>query len=211
VKRGDPVGQAHQSHWDGVHERDATQLSWYQSHAAVSVELIGALGVPLDAAVIDVGGGASRLVDGLVAGGFTDVSVLDVSVPALDVARRRLGPAARNVRWLHEDLLSWEPTRQYGLWHDRAFFHFLVDPSDQCYYRDLLSRALAPGAGLVIATFAAHGPTYCSGLPVARYELQDLLTMLGGDLQLVATRREEHTTPNGAIQPFTWLAARKPR
>lgn len=209
MKRGDPVAQEHQSHWDEVHDKDATQLSWYQTHAAVSLELISALGVPLDAAVIDVGGGTSSLVDGLVAGGFTDVSVLDVSPPAIEVARHRLGPAARDVRWLHEDLLSWEPTRLYGLWHDRAVFHFLVDPADQTHYRRLLGRALAPGAALVIATFAAGGPTWCSGLSVARYEPEDLLTVLGGDLQLVATRREEHTTPTGAVQPFTWLAARK--
>ena len=208
MRHEDSDAKRHQMHWDGVNDREPTQLSWYQPHPTMSMELITALGVGVDAAVIDVGGGASTLVDGLVAGGFTDVSVLDVSPGALDTARRRLAASAQKVQWLHQDLLSWKPTRGYDLWHDRAVFHFLVDQDDQRQYGRVLRRAIAPGGAIVIATFAADGPTHCSGLPVARYGSENLLAALRDDVELVATQREEHTTPAGTVQPFTWLAFR---
>jgi SAM-dependent methyltransferase len=174
----------------------------------VSLEIITALGVGAGSAVIDVGGGASRLVDELLSAGFTDLSVLDVSQAALDIARRRLGVLSQSVRWLHEDVLTWEPTRRYDLWHDRAVFHFLVDQDDQAHYLYLLRRGLAPGGGLVMATFAADGPTFCSGLPTARYGPEELFAALGDAFEPVAIRREEHITPAGTMQPFSWLAAR---
>lgn len=169
--------------------------------------LIERLDVAPDAAVIDVGGGASLLVDRLVARGFTDVSVLDVSEAALCAGRRRVG-AATGVTWLHEDLLSWSPPRRYGLWHDRAVFHFLTEAVDRDRYLRNLKTALEPGGGLIIATFAQDGPEYCSGLPVARYGAQDVLDLLGEDFRIIETRRELHSTPGGVTQPFTWLAAR---
>jgi SAM-dependent methyltransferase len=194
-------------HWDAVYGgRTPAGVSWYQPQPSVSLDLIEVLGLPLDTAVLDVGGGASTLVDVLVERGFSDVSVLDVSATALELARRRLG-AASSVHWLHEDLLVWQPARRYGLWHDRAVFHFLVEPEQSGRYLDLLREAVHPGGYVILATFAPDGPQSCSGLPVARYGADDLARVLDG-FEVVATRGEQHTTPAGVVQPFTWMAAR---
>jgi SAM-dependent methyltransferase len=195
-------------HWDSAYrDRGVAGVSWFQSEPALSLELIERLGVAPDAAVMDVGGGASSLVDHLVDRGFTDISVLDISQAALEDARLRVGEIAA-VRWLHEDLLSWNPARRYGLWHDRAVFHFLTEEADRDRYLDCLGSGIEPGGGLIIATFAEDGPEYCSGLRVARYSAQDLLNLLGPEFQAVAVRRELHMTPGGVVQPFTWVAAR---
>jgi trans-aconitate methyltransferase len=180
-------------------------VSWYQSAPRVSLELIETLGIDRDAAVIDVGGGASNLVDHLVEQGFRDVSVLDVSAVALAEGRRRLGDEAP-VAWLREDLLGWEPTRRFDLWHDRAVFHFLVSPDDRERYLRILRSAIRDTGFVVLGTFAPDGPERCSGLPVTRYSVEDLAHLLR--LDVLVTRREEHTTPGGAIQPFTWVAGR---
>jgi SAM-dependent methyltransferase len=201
-------------HWDTIYGRQTPAgVSWYQSQPSVSLELIEVLGLPLDTAVLDVGGGASTLVDALVERAFSDVSVLDVSATALELARRRLGAApigtASSVHWLHEDLLVWQPARRYGLWHDRAVLHFLVEPEERDRYVKLLCEAVHPGGCVIIATFAPDGPESCSGLPVARYGADDLARVLDG-FEVVATRREQHTTPVGVVQPFTWIVARSP-
>jgi trans-aconitate methyltransferase len=182
-------------------------VSWYQSEPAVSLELIRSLGVDRGSPVVDVGGGASPLVDRLLEAGYTDVSVLDLSDVALDEARRRVGEDAP-VSWLREDVLEWRPARRYGLWHDRAVFHFLVDEADRARYLEVLSGALEAGGAVVIATFADDGPQHCSGLPVARYSEGALVRLLGERLVPVDTRRETHLTPAGVPQPFTWVAAR---
>ena len=172
------------------------------------MELIEALGISVDSAVIDVGGGASVLVDRLVGSGWRDVSVLDISNTALDAARERLGSNAP-VTWIHQDLLKWRPEQHYGLWHDRAVFHFLVDETERDQYMSLLRRAVTPGGSVIIATFAANGPEYCSGLPVARYSVADLASILiTNGLEVVESRDQEHTTPSGAVQGFTWVAAK---
>jgi trans-aconitate methyltransferase len=199
-------------HWDTVYEqRGAEGVSWYQPVASTSLELIDALDVPRDAAVVDVGGGASPLTAGLVERGFTDVSVLDVSKSALDTARERLGPESP-VTWLHEDVLGWRPHRRFDLWHDRAVFHFLTDADDRARYLAVLGSAIRPGGAVVLATFAPDGPEYCSGLPVARHSARQLADALGSvvgrDFRAVHVRREEHTTPAGAVQVFTWVAGR---
>ncbi|MQA84434.1 MAG: methyltransferase domain-containing protein [Streptosporangiales bacterium] len=195
-------------HWDTVYESRGTEgVSWYQPAASVSLELIDVLDVPRHTAVVDVGGGASRLADGLVERGFTDISVLDVSKSALDAARGRLDPDAP-VTWLHEDVLDWRPGRRFGLWHDRAVFHFLTEPEHQAGYLAVLRSAIRPGGAVVLATFAPDGPEYCSGLPVARYSARQLAETLGEDFRTVGVRREEHTTPTGAVQAFTWVAGR---
>jgi trans-aconitate methyltransferase len=167
--------------------------------------LIESLDLDVATPVVDVGGGASVLVDRLLGVGFTDISVLDVSQVALNAGRRRLGNTP-SVRWLHVDLLSWTPARRYGLWHDRAVFHFLTDEDDQRVYLESMRSALTPGGSLVLGTFADDGPDHCSGLPVARYSVGQLLTRLGGRFDLAASRRELHATPGGAVQPFTWIA-----
>jgi trans-aconitate methyltransferase len=182
-------------------------VSWYQDAPSLSLKLIEALGIGHDAAVIDVGGGASVLAEHLVARGFVDVSVLDISAAALAEARRGLGDAAP-VSWLHEDLLAWRPERRFDLWHDRAVFHFLVTSDDRSKYLQTLHSAIGVEGFIVLATFAPDGPEFCSGLPVACYSVADLAHLLGAGFELLETRREEHITPQGVMQPFTWVAGR---
>jgi hypothetical protein len=178
------------THWDTIYETvEANAVSWYQSEPLLSLELIQLLGI-----------------DSLLSTGFTDLTVLDISRAALLASRQRVGHDAP-VTWLAENLLTWEPTRTYELWHDRAVFHFLSG-SEVEDYRNIIRRALSPGGAVIVATFAADGPEYCSGLPVGRYSPRDLAAVLGADFDIVEERREEHHTPGGAIQPFTWVAAR---
>jgi SAM-dependent methyltransferase len=199
----------HEAHWNSVYQgRGAPELSWYQPYPSTSVRLIRQLGLPKDAAVVDIGAGTSSLVDVLLADGFSDVSVLEVSGVALDALRARLGLDSP-VTFLHHDVLRWQPERRYDLWHDRAVFHFLVKEPDRARYLDSLRRALGPGGLFIVATFAPDGPEHCSGLPVARYSPESLSNLLGGDFEVVEQAREEHVTPAGTVQPFTWLAARR--
>jgi SAM-dependent methyltransferase len=197
--------QRDRGHWDAVYERNqADAVSWFQTDPAVSLHLIEAAAVSLDASLIDVGGGASLLVDRLVGRGFADVGVLDVAEPALAVARDRLGDAAAGVEWIVADLLAWVPARRYALWHDRAVFHFLTDPADRDRYRQVLEAALDEGGHVVVGAFADDGPEQCSGLPTARYDAEALARQFPA-LRVVEQRREEHHTPWGSVQPFTWL------
>jgi hypothetical protein len=201
-------GRRRRQHWDAAYrDRGATGVSWFQPVASVSEELIRRLAVPPDAAIIDVGGGASILVDDLLSQGFRDLTVLDVSTVALDTVSDRL-PVDAPVTLLHADLLSWKPDRRYDVWHDRAVLHFLVDDADRATYRETLERALRRGGYALIGTFASDGPEYCSGLPVRRCSVDDLVGLLGPECEVLAERREEHVTPGGVIQPFTWVAAR---
>jgi trans-aconitate methyltransferase len=174
----------------------------------MSLELIERLDVGRSEPVVDVGGGTSALAGRLLGRGFSDVTVLDLSASALTSARTSLGALADRVAWLEQDVLDWSPPRRYGLWHDRAVFHFLLDPSDRRQYVARLREALLPHGALVIGTFAPDGPDRCSGLPVARYSASELIAALGEGFTLVAARREEHRTPRGTIQPFTWVALR---
>ncbi|MGA7987380.1 MAG: class I SAM-dependent methyltransferase [Candidatus Dormiibacterota bacterium] len=193
-------------HWDRRYSGSGpTGVSWYQPEPAMSLALIDRLSVPKEAPVIDVGGGASLLVDRLLARGYTDLTVLDVSSTALAIARERLGDAAP-VRWLREDILTWQPERRYGLWHDRAVFHFLTHAADQATYLTKMRQAIGDSGALIIATFASDGPERCSDLPVARYDASDLERLLDG-FTVVEAGREEHVTPGGVVQPFTWVAA----
>jgi trans-aconitate methyltransferase len=170
------------------------------------LELIEAMEIPREAAVIDVGGGASTLVDHLWERGFRDLTVLDISASALDEVRGRLGASA--VRRLHEDVLEWQPDRRYDLWHDRAVFHFLVDETDRRGYVETLHSALNPGGALVLGTFAPDGPEVCSGLPVRRYSADDLSHLLGATFEPLQRRHEIHVTPGAVRQPFMWIAGR---
>jgi SAM-dependent methyltransferase len=197
------------SHWDSAHRGPEEQLSWYQPTPDFSLELIERLAVDRHTAVIDVGGGTSHLADELLQRRFGDVTVLDISAASLEITRRRLGSRADLVQWIHADLLAWQPPRAYGLWHDRAVFHFLTEPSEKQHYRQLLALSLDPAGTVIVSTFAGDGPSHCSGLPVSRYEPEELIEALDGGLHLVAAEREEHRTPTGEIQPFTWIAARR--
>jgi SAM-dependent methyltransferase len=157
--------------------------------------------------VLDVGGGASLLADNLVRRGFSDVTVLDISGYALDASRRRMGTGA-NVTFVQADLLAWRPSRSYDLWHDRAAFHFLVADEDRETYVRTLREAVAPGGLVILATFAPDGPPTCSGRPVLRYSIDGLTTILGETFDRLESLREEHITPGGSIQPFSWVAGR---
>jgi SAM-dependent methyltransferase len=197
-------------HWDGVYDRSAaTAVSWYQTEPTVSLELLAEVGVAGGSRVVDVGGGASELADRLLDRGVA-VTVLDVAEAALRTSAERLGDRADRVTWVVQDLLSWTPSDQHDVWHDRAVFHFLTDPADRDRYRQVLDRALRPGGDLVIGTFAEDGPTTCSGLTVARYSTAELAAQFPS-YDVVASRREEHHTPGDAVQPFTWLVLRKRR
>lgn len=199
-------------HWDERYRRSpADALSWYEATPLTSLELIGALGTPLDASVVDVGGGESHLVDHLLNLNFTDLTVVDISAGALDASRRRLGDAAgERVSWRHQDIRTWQPLRQWDVWHDRAVFHFMIDPADRAGYLAALGEGLAPGGSVILGTFASDGPESCSGLPVARYGPDDLVVALEEvrRFDVVVACRREHTTPWGVMQPFSWLAAR---
>jgi SAM-dependent methyltransferase len=204
-----PDADQRATHWEAVYEANSPDaVSWYQSEPTVSLELIDALGVDPNAAVIDVGGGASVLVDRLLTRGFTDVSVLDISEAALRTSRHRVGDDSDEVHWIVGDLLAWEPPRRYGLWHDRAVLHFLMG-GDVETYRATVERAVAPGGSVVLGTFAPDGPERCSGLPVTRYSTEGLAAVLGDGFEVVEHRREVHRTPGRTEQPFTWIAARR--
>ena len=196
------------THWDGIYERTkAEAVGWYQSEPVVSLSLVESLGIAPEAGVVDVGGGASTLVDRLVSKGFSDLTVLDVSPAALQAPRQRVGPDAPVV-WQVGDILEWKPTRSYDLWHDRAVFHFLSG-SEIEEYRCVLHRALAPGGALIMATFAPDAPARCSGLPVTRYSPDDLRGTLDAEFEIMEQRREVHTTPGGVAQAFTWIGCRR--
>jgi SAM-dependent methyltransferase len=197
-------------HWDRVfEERGPTGVSWYERSPRMSLEMIGLTGAGPQEAVLDVGGGASPLAGALLAGGFADVTVLDLSEVALRASRARLGSIGARVLWLNADVLDWMPDRTYGLWHDRAAFHFLVDAEDRERYLTTARSALRPGGHAVVGTFAEDGPSTCSGLPVARYDAQALADVFGAGFALVGARRQEHRTPGGSVQSLTWVAMRR--
>ena len=192
-------------HWQTVYETKApTDVSWYQPVPQRSLALIQSTGLPPDAAILDVGGGASTLVDHLLAAGFSDITVLDVAPAALEAAKVRLGAAGAPVQMIAADVTAWQPSRRYDLWHDRAVFHFLIDVALREQYLNVLKVALAPGGYLVMATFGPQGPMRCSGLDVRRYSAAELSAVLGPAFRLVTSDIEEHTTPSGNIQQFIY-------
>jgi hypothetical protein len=177
----------------------------------MSLQMLDAAGVCATDSVLDVGGGASPLAGVLLDRGFADITVLDISAMSLRYARQRLGPKAERVRWLATDVLTWRPERQYQVWHDRAVFHFLTDSQERRQYLRVLHACTALGSTAVFGCFAPDGPRQCSGLPVIGYAPQDLAGQLGSTWMLVTQAREEHVTPWGATQPFTWSAFRRQR
>jgi SAM-dependent methyltransferase len=198
------------NHWENVYSsKGENQVSWFQETPAPSLELIALAGAIRSSAIIDIGGGASRLADCLVSQGYENVTVLDLSAAALAAARARMGDKAARVTWIAADVTIWEPSRTYDIWHDRAAFHFLNDPKDQAAYVARLRRALRPGGHAIIGTFALDGPERCSGLPVSRYDANSLAATLGGGFELIDTRRHEHTTPWGATQKFQFSTFRR--
>jgi SAM-dependent methyltransferase len=198
-----------QAHWENVYStKGEAEVSWYEDTPELSLDLLREAGLTASMSVIDIGGGASHLVDALVAMGQAHVSVLDLSAAALKTAQSRLADAER-VSWFVSDITAWTPDQPYDLWHDRAAFHFLTAPQDQQAYVRVLTQALKPGGKAIIGTFAPDGPEKCSGLPIARYDAETLQAVLGPQFSLVATRQHEHATPWGAVQKFQFSTFEK--
>ncbi len=192
-------------HWEKVYQnKGEDETSWFQPKPETSLALIQATGEPADAPFIDVGGGASRLVDHLLDQGWANLSVLDISPSALATSRARLGHRADRVNWLEEDLLGAELPGSWRVWHDRAVFHFLTQAADRARYIKQLRKHLEPGSHLIIATFSPEGPEACSGLPVQRYSSEQLKQTLGSDFHLQDSIREDHHTPAGKTQSFVY-------
>lgn len=201
---------AKRDHWNAVYDKKGSEtVSWYRPHLDLSLEFIERSRVPLDAAILDVGGGASTLVDDLVSHGFTRVSVLDLSASAIDIARERLGPRADGVRWIVGDVtqVALEPGA-YDLWHDRAVFHFLREADERRRYVQQVLRALKPGGYAIVATFGPEGPEKCSGLEVARYSADEIHAEFGGAFEKIDSRTEVHETPWGSEQQFVYCYCR---
>jgi len=199
-----------QTHWDNIYaQRQPAELAWYQAHPETSLRLIAASGVGKDAALIDIGGGASLLVDKLVEAGYAEVTVLDISAAAIAAAQMRLGARAEAVRWLTQDVIAFAPPEKYALWHDRAVFHFLTEAADRQVYLAAAASALDGGGQMIIATFAPDGPEKCSGLPVVRYDAQSLAKEAGEPFELLESCGETHVTPGGVKQSFSYCRFRR--
>jgi ubiquinone/menaquinone biosynthesis C-methylase UbiE len=168
------------------------------------LELIGAVALPKDARIVDIGGGASTLVDHLLGQGFTRLTVVDISGAALEAARSRLGRRGEAVRWLVADARQLDVGEPVDLWHDRAVFHFLTTSTDQDAYLSVLRKTLRPGGHLMIATFGLRGPEKCSRLPVERYDADKLLRRLGVGFEQRLVLERQHVTPSGTTQVFTY-------
>jgi SAM-dependent methyltransferase len=197
-------------HWEAVYRsRRPTEVSWYQAEAALSTRLIRQFVTAHDAPIIDVGGGASVLVAELAAAGYTDLTVLDLSLAAITAAQARLGAAGGKIRWMEADILNAAlPAGGFSFWHDRAVFHFLTDPSDRARYVTQVRLAVRPGGHVLVATFAEDGPTRCSGLEVVRYSPAALHSQFGPGFTFLRAEREEHHTPSGGTQAFTYCLCR---
>ena len=192
------------THWDKIYKTNSPEsVSWYRAHLETSLALIERAGVARSASIIDIGGGESTFVDDLLLRGYKNLTVLDISQTAIDVTKKRLGPAAEKVLWLVGDILeiSLEP-RAYDLWHDRAVFHFLTDPEQRIAYVRRVTRAVKPGGHVIVSTFGPEGPAKCSGLEVMRYGAESLHGEFGGRFRLVESSKELHQTPRGATQQF---------
>ena len=197
-------------HWENVYRhKEPTALSWYQPEPTVSLELIGRIAPALDSSIIDVGGGASTLVDGLLGAGYHDVTVLDLSGAALAAAHARLGTRASQVKWLEADVLAAPlAPATYDVWHDRAVFHFLTDPRERAAYVAAAHAAVRPGGHVIVASFALDGPARCSGLDVVRYSPESMHSQFGPEFRLLASVRDEHHTPSGKTQAFVYCLCR---
>ena len=198
------------AYWDEVYRRTPpTRLSWYQAEASVSSRLVQHVAPDHSASIIDVGAGESGLINDLASAGYRNLTVLDVSGEALAYSRSHLTLDDVAVRWIEADVLNASlPAASFDVWHDRAAFHFLLSPADRERYMAQVRGALRPGGHLIVATFAADGPSRCSGLDVARYAPNELLAEFGADFELLEHEREEHITPAGVIQAFEYCVCR---
>jgi len=198
------------THWQNVYQsKGEQQVSWTQPNPEPSLGLIEKFASGKQASIIDIGGGASRLVDALRERGFEDLTVLDLSDAALQKAKDRLGAPGATIQWIAADITSWQPPHSFDIWHDRAAFHFLVGPDDRAAYLDRLRKGVRHGGHAIIATFALDGPEKCSGLPVQRYDPESLSRAVGPSFELIEHQGHRHTTPWGAVQSFQFSVLRR--
>lgn len=193
-------------HWDRVYSsKSPTQQSWFRPHLDTSLAFIRRAAPDLSTPILDVGAGDSTLADDLLAAGYTNLTLVDISQQALERTRARLGGGAAYVTFLAADLLTAAlPPQRFGLWHDRAVFHFLTSPADRAAYISQATRALRPGAHIILATFSLGGPPKCSGLSVQRHDADSIVRTFGPRFRLIHAANELHTTPSGATQPFLY-------
>lgn len=199
-------------HWEGVYRhKGPAEVSWYRPHLDRSLKFLDLAGLTPDSPILDVGGGASTLVDDLLAKGYRGVTVLDLSESAIDQAKARLGAASERVTWIVGDVTEVElPEHSFEFWHDRAVFHFLVDPDSRRRYVAQVRRALKPNGHVVVATFGPEGPVKCSGLPVMRYDAEGIHAQFGDEFRKIGADHEVHTTPWGSEQEFVYCYCRMP-
>jgi ubiquinone/menaquinone biosynthesis C-methylase UbiE len=199
------------THWEKVYgTKDSTEVSWFQEHPELSLQFIDRTGVDSSAQVIDVGGGASTLVDDLLSRNYQNITVLDISAAALRVAQERLGSQANAVTWLEADITQVQlPYQFYDVWHDRAVFHFLTRAADRQKYVEAVMHSVKAGGHVIIATFGMDGPSRCSGLEVVRYDPDSLHHEFGSNFDLVHSTSESHETPFGTEQRFIYCYYRK--
>ena len=198
------------AYWETVYaNKRSTEVSWYQQHPQYSLDLIRETGVEHSAHIIDIGGGASMLIDYMLEDGYKNLSVLDISRSAIEQAKKRLAGLADKVTWIEHDITGFLSDETYDIWHDRAVFHFLTNTIDRSSYVRTMSRALKPGANAIIATFALNGPEQCSGLDVQRYSPDTMIAVLGDSFEFIETITEEHLTPRGETQNFIYCRFKK--
>jgi 2-polyprenyl-3-methyl-5-hydroxy-6-metoxy-1,4-benzoquinol methylase len=195
-----------ESHWETIYRTKTPEsVSWYRAHLEVSLGLIERVAASRSAAIIDVGGGESTLVDDLIRRGFHNLTVLDISNTALDVTKKRLGQAAERVSWIQADITQVAlPPHSFDVWHDRAVFHFLTAEAARAAYVSTVLQAMRPGGFVLVSTFGPEGPTRCSGLEVVRYDAESLHDRFGDNFRLVESSKELHHTPSGAVQQFLY-------
>jgi len=204
-QKEDNPAYSREDHWEHVYSgKKSKEESWYQQHPQHSLELIKATGIDASARIIDIGGGATTLIDLMLDAGFQNLSVLDISHNAIEQAKSRLGARADKLTWLEHDITEFSPDEPYEVWHDRAVFHFLTDKLDRSSYVRMMSRALKPGAHAIIATFDLNGAEQCSGLDVACYSPDTMSAVLGDNFQLVETSTEVLETPRASKQHFVY-------
>lgn len=194
------------AHWENVYQSKAPDaVSWYSPHLETSLALIRTANSDPRAAIIDVGGGESTLIADLLLAGYQNLSVVDISRVALDVAKKRIGKKSDGINWIEGDILDSEfASHSYDVWHDRAVFHFLTTPEQRIAYVRQISLAVKPGGHVIVATFAPDGPEKCSGLDVVRYDAASLHAQFGSPFTLISSKLENHKTPLGSIQQFLY-------
>lgn len=196
-------------HWDAAYTPGDLDRGWYQPRAIVSMELLARCDVAPDAAIVDVGSGASVFLDDALGAGYANLTAVDLSLVGMAISQSRLGAQAASVRWVHADVCTWEPATTFQVWHDRAVLHFLLDEARRLEYRETLLRATAPGSWALIGSFSQSGPPMCAGLPVRGASASDLAEFLGKDWHAVDTEDHTHVRPDGDTQSYVWVRAQR--